>query len=1423
MDNSITLSLQELISSGCLSESTFAFDHEVSDTPEIYNSISKDKLSSLNAVKVSLLLSKVFHDLYPSFHGPSLAKLDSSNVFIQAKCCAEVDLEPTTPDDAGGEPIGAPARAEGGAHRFSNRSIGVIDGEDSISSNSSFDAALDEIFADDHEAGQEDGSNGSDEIGCGGFRRSQRTEGTTSAVDATDMNRHSTGRALIPISDTVQFRAIDRSSMCKLHCTLVSLVIICEPLDNGSSPPPTQGVSSSAALQILGNLVHAVFSQRENPSTALQADDSLEANDDIIIASNAPRRSRPRRNENGSLFFRLSRSGRYPISICRLLSDMIDVGLDGKADAPFASVDEVIEDLQQMSLYPETFLHDPDNSFHSPSLLFGQRHYGRDAEVTKILEISTRLEQSASKSDGSEEGQTETVFISGIAGCGKTHMARRVGSFLCSLGWMVLEAKFDRCTEYESREVIFLVFDKLMSMFVDMKHRSNEKDMEFAAHAKEAISDAFDSASLSALADLIPSARTFLESAEGKKGSITSRTDMTHWQLIILISKLLSTILRLGRFIMICLNDLQWCDSNMLMLINEVLLSVSQHKKERQHLLFVGTYRQNEINVGHPLASRLLNLKRNTLISVTEMNLASLSRDDIGCMLMTEMGLPRRLIHGLADVVHKNTSGHAIFVVELLNLLLRESTIFYSPQRLRFDWDCDRVSAVKTGDNVAGLIISNLTSLQPSLFWTLCVISCFGFKSETSLLRLLHGSSLQPEGGFNLVSLVEKGFVELSGSVVSFSHDLIQQHVYEKMPIDQRQKLHMNIGTVLAARTTLDSMLPLQPVEARLEQHYICDGGGEQDENSPLSIISLSGIATSQINKAGPESISDRNQRIRFAGWNLHVSKQSAEKSSFRAALYYCKNGIRFLGLDPWLDEACQLSVQLHEGAAVASFAVGNVEDVAKYANAIIDSEKVDFEQSLVAHYMLIRSLETLGNYADTITRGLAVLRQLNFDIHAAPSPAVVAQTMIQTSSIASQYCDVIITRPNQAIHSTQRNIMKIIDSVAVACFLSVSPYLPLVACATVIYSLQRGIFHSEESASAIAIFGYFKVFLEGNLDEGKRWGDLVVAILGNSNARARIYLYGLLYFWYIPIKDSCHRLHETYTISMQCGDVDSAMYALCLDWRFQFYGGEKLSIVLSNYVEYMKSIMRYSKELAKQVVLRKINLNLLVGITDEDPFLVLEGTVCDKDDLLAHAKLKHNMQLIEACHLTDFLSAFWMGDFVKAMESFKLMAVLPSTKMPKFQAIYYYFYKGIVAYQLFREGNGAHFLEEGNEILSKVKSWHRSCNHVENKLLLLQAEYFASKCKRNSAKEKYDASIKSARDHGFVHEQGLAYECMGKYLSSIVEISEAMQCFKKAHVCYMQWGAYGKAKQIKIDHGLDTDDDNTNKGTTKRERDWMA
>ncbi|KAL7525383.1 hypothetical protein ACHAXR_000986, partial [Thalassiosira sp. AJA248-18] len=82
-------------------------------------------------------------------------------------------------------------------------------------------------------------------------------------------------------------------------------------------------------------------------------------------------------------------------------------------------------------------------------------------------------------------------------------------------------------------------------------------------------------------------------------------------------------------------------------------------------------------------------------------------------------------------------------------------------------------------------------------------------------------------------------------------------------------------------------------------------------------------------------------------------------------------------------------------------------------------------------------------------------------------------------------------------------------------------------------------------------------------------------------------------------------------------------------------------------------------------------------------------------------------------------------------------------------------------------------------------------------------AEYYASTCKIALAKASYEASVRSARDYGLVHEQGLACELYAKFLDSIIETDAAMYWFKCAHACYVQWGAAAKAEQVWKDHNL--------------------
>ncbi|KAL7536761.1 hypothetical protein ACHAXR_007383 [Thalassiosira sp. AJA248-18] len=91
--------------------------------------------------------------------------------------------------------------------------------------------------------------------------------------------------------------------------------------------------------------------------------------------------------------------------------------------------------------------------------------------------------------------------------------------------------------------------------------------------------------------------------------------------------------------------------------------------------------------------------------------------------------------------------------------------------------------------------------------------------------------------------------------------------------------------------------------------------------------------------------------------------------------------------------------------------------------------------------------------------------------------------------------------------------------------------------------------------------------------------------------------------------------------------------------------------------------------------------------------------------------------------------------------------------------------------------------------------------------------------CNVVAAKESYDLSVEVARDNGYVHEQGLAYECKAKYLKSIVEDQDAERCFMSAHTCYMQWGAVAKANKLWKDYDLGSSTEHTEICNTKHER----
>ncbi len=81
------------------------------------------------------------------------------------------------------------------------------------------------------------------------------------------------------------------------------------------------------------------------------------------------------------------------------------------------------------------------------------------------------------------------------------------------------------------------------------------------------------------------------------------------------------------------------------------------------------------------------------------------------------------------------------------------------------------------------------------------------------------------------------------------------------------------------------------------------------------------------------------------------------------------------------------------------------------------------------------------------------------------------------------------------------------------------------------------------------------------------------------------------------------------------------------------------------------------------------------------------------------------------------------------------------------------------------------------------------------NKLELLEAELYSFDKKSNQAIASYDASIASARNSRFTHEQGLACEKAGFHCKREKDRGRAMVYFQQARECYEEWGS-----RVKVD-----------------------
>lgn len=385
----------------------------------------------------------------------------------------------------------------------------------------------------------------------------------------------------------------------------------------------------------------------------------------------------------------------------------------------------------------------------------------------------------------SDEGG-HLVLIAGEAGVGKTRLARAVLGQAQERGLNVLTG---HCSPESSSPYAPIV------MAVRRRIRVADDD---------AVRQLFDGAAQMASA-LFPEVSRLVPAAV--KGTSVDDLFAAVWQLLFRLARPAGSVF--------LLEDLHWADPDSL----KLLIYLARELGDLP-VLFLGTYRPDELHRRHPLQELLSDLGRSRLY--VEVRLSALRREQLREMLSaifdgTEVG------DEFVDVVFERTAGNPFFVEELSKVLVDRGDVF----RVAGDWERRELHEIAIPATVRETLLERTRVLGSD---ALSLLQLAALADERLDIAVLAHAAEVPLGaveevigeGLRTQLLVERHDEPVTS--FAFRHALTREALADELLGPERHRAHDRIGLALATVHADD----LDNVAGAVADHFAAAGNSEQ-------------------------------------------------------------------------------------------------------------------------------------------------------------------------------------------------------------------------------------------------------------------------------------------------------------------------------------------------------------------------------------------------------------------------------------------------------------------------------------------------------------------------------------------------------------------------------------------------------------------
>lgn len=732
-----------------------------------------------------------------------------------------------------------------------------------------------------------------------------------------------------------------------------------------------------------------------------------------------------------------------PIALCRLVADVMEGKNGGVAmtKTSFTSLEKVLEDLKRMMFEPDVFLHNPSD----PKINFGSRLYGREEEISMILSIADGI----SSKQGS--GALEIIGVHGYSGSGKSFLVNQIGRYLSTKGWIFLDGKFDRMRHGDAAlSVIISAFDQYFVNMESFKFRGEADDVSYCNQVTTKIMEALGSDGVDSLSRVIPSLNRLVGNEITDKSKIVrtgEESAMYEQRIEYLLCVLLDAILSVGRP-MLLLYDVttQWSGVVRSQFIEKLLKHIADRASSRENLLFIqccGKKRVEGLNTSTIASPDSVNISR--------IDIGEFSKPSLNDAISHALRLPPRVTAPLSEIIHIKTMGNIMFVIEFMKSLEKSKMLTYNLSERQWVWDIDIVPLQRISDSVAGLLMSKLLNLDKNVLDCLIMASCFGYQINMPIMELLEGFRGVTHVGANLDIGVEEGILEKAGPLYMFSHNSLQQTVYEITPQNNRNQLHLDIGSALISKS---ACAPQEVIEE------------------------LFSVALSHINRSLPSGGSSKSNEINlspsqrgvFAKLNLKAGQKAISNSAdFALAKFHLNAGMAFLPEQFWQSQY-DLAFNLHIEYANALLVQREYEELDTHCKALLLKASC-IEDQIKIHELLIAYLFRSGKFPEALEHVRSVLDTLGFPLPTSVDKDTVRAVLEALRNAASGFTPEQMRTFPLMTEDVPKQAMKIMGSVPILLTFSSPTFAAMIACQMTQLSIQHGL--CAESAVAFGNLGF--------------------------------------------------------------------------------------------------------------------------------------------------------------------------------------------------------------------------------------------------------------------------------------------------------------------------------------------------------------